>query len=435
MSADVVGVTAGAAERSRRNPLDVLGLAESPALYGILLAHGYRGVRIQLLLRAALVVFVVLVVVFVPPKRDSGSCYVIVGCYAAWAAAVTLYSRRGGDGPVRFIWLALFVDVVMLAALTLVAGASAEQSWTAHLLINGFFLIPMLAATQLRPWICTAVSVPTVAVYFYSSVATRHANTEPWSSVLIRTGVLAALAVGCVLLSYVQRSRVVTIGRLVADRTTLLTETLTIQDRERRERAEQLHDGALQYVLAARMDLDDARDTGDGNSFDRVEEALRESSQLLRSTMTELHPAVLEQSGLLAALRDLIRTTSARGNLVVDVTAPDWPEHRRTTSDALLFASARELLGNVVKHAQATEVRLDLSLAGGVATLRISDDGCGIPDGMLEQRLSEGHIGLASRRVRLEVAGGPLTLQSAVPHGTVATVTVPAEELDDERRR
>ena len=72
--------------------------------------------------------------------------------------------------------------------------------------------------------------------------------------------------------------------------------------------AEELHDGALQYVLAARQDLEDIRPKDGAESFDRVDYALRESTTLLRSKVTQLHPAVLEQLGL----RRADRRTGAR---------------------------------------------------------------------------------------------------------------------------
>ena len=62
------------------------------------------------------------------------------------------------------------------------------------ILVNGLFLIPVLAATQLRPLVCAAVAGPTTVVYFLASVATKSANGEPWSSVLLRTWAMAGLA-------------------------------------------------------------------------------------------------------------------------------------------------------------------------------------------------------------------------------------------------
>ena len=125
-----------------------------------------------------------------------------------------------------------------------------------------------------------------------------------------------------------------TIGRLAQARSALLAELTGLEERERRALSEHLHDGALQYVLAARFDLDDARETGDPAAFDRLEQALAESSRLLRSTVAELHPAVLARAGLPSALRDLAAAAAARGGLAVDVDAEGWPHgrtHRRPT--------------------------------------------------------------------------------------------------------
>jgi two-component system, NarL family, sensor kinase len=404
-------------------------IADEPQLYDILLAHGMRGVRIQVLLRFVLAAFVLVTVVLQPPIEQSTACYVIAGCYAAWTVAVAALASRGGAAVVRFIWLALFVDLLALTMITVIAGASDEVSWTADILVNGFVLVPLLAATQLRPWVCLAVVVPTVVVYFASSAAARIANTEPWDSIALRTVVLAGLGAGCVLLSRVQRSRVVTIAALATDRSRLLAETVRIEERERRDLAEHLHDGALQYVLAARQDLDDVRASGDTRAVDRIDEALRESALLLRSTMTELHPAVLEQSGLASALADLTRSVGARRGMAIAVDTAGWPADVRTSADPLLFATARELLTNVAKHAAAEHVELTAELADRIARLTVLDDGVGIDETVLAQRLAEGHIGLASRRVRLEAAGGMLRIQPRQPRGTVAVAELPVEAV------
>jgi two-component system NarL family sensor kinase len=359
----------------------------------ILLDHANRGVRVQVVLRGILVVFVLAVVLWIAPARDRVACDTIAAIYAVWAIAVAWLAQRRANQMVRFMWLALFVDLAALAGLAVVASSSVNQSWTSDVLVNGFFMIPILAATQLRPWVCTAVAAPTVAVYLGSSIAAKQANGEPWSSIVLRTGIIAGICVGSILLSRVQRSRVRTIGRLVADRTQLITELTTLEDRERRTLSEDLHDGALQYVLAARQDLEEARGNADPVSFDRVAHALGESSQLLRSTMTQIHPAVLDQAGFLPALRDLARSSSERGGFECTIDAVTWNESWRTSADALLLATARELLTNVVKHADAHTVHIDLSWPDGVARLMITDDGRGIRPGAIEQQLAEGLSG------------------------------------------
>ena len=75
--------------------------------------------------------------------------------------------------------------------------------------------------------------------------------------------------------------------------------------------------------------------------FDRLDEALTQSARLLRTTVTELHPAVLDQSGLPAAVTSLARTAADRAGLTLIVDIEQWPAETRTAHDQLLFSSAR----------------------------------------------------------------------------------------------
>ena len=390
---------------------------------GAVLEHANRGVRMQLLLRVALAAFMALTIALVPPVQSTTLCALIVGAYAVGAVAFALWAWRGGAVVARWAWLGLFVDLAVLATVTLVAGVDANESWTSDVLVNGFFVIPVLAATQLRPIVCAAVVIPTIVVYLVSSVATQSANEEPSVSIVLRTLVLAGLGAGCVRLSAIQRSRVAAIARLLEDRTALLDDLVQVEDHQRRELSERLHDGALQYVLGARLDLDDVRDGADPDAVARIERALTESSQLLRSTVSELHPAVLEQAGLARAVTDLAHS-QGRGGLVVDVDVDAWPEGTRTPVDPLLFGAARELLGNVVKHAGASSARITLGLDDGWARLEVVDDGRGIGADDQQRSIDRGHIGLHAQTRRLEAAGGTLTVTGS-PSGTIAVAEVP----------
>jgi two-component system, NarL family, sensor kinase len=390
--------------------------------------HAYRGVRVQLPLRALLVVFVALTLVAVPPSRGATACSVVLVGYAVFAAAFAWGVRRNRPRAADRAWLALFVDVAVLAGLTLLTGIADDQSWTSDVLVNGLFAIPVLAATQLRPVVCTAVVVPTVAAYLAANLATQAANEEPTASVLLRTLVLAGLGGGCIALTVLQRSRVRTIRGLLHDRTALLADLMAQQARERRALSEQLHDGALQYVLAARQDVEELGHA-DGSAgpevLTRLDHALSESARMLRSTVTELHPAVLEHAGLARALRDLARAAEARGGFAVTLDLDGWTDATRTPVDALLYGAARELLTNVVKHADASTVRVTLARRGAGSHLVVADDGRGLPAGAVRAGPADGHIGLHSQQLRVAAAGGTLALTAARPTGTVATVDLP----------
>ena len=397
----------------------------SPRLRAAIVEQSRRGVRLQILLRGALAVFVILTVTIVSPARNATACYVVAGAYAVWVASISAWGWRGGGTALRMVWVALLVDLAALATLTVLAGASARESWTAEVLVNGFLLVPLLAATQLAPRIGAAILAPTVCVYLAVSIATRAANAEPWDSVALRTAVLLAVSLGCVALSWIQRARVLRIGHLLEDRTNLVGQLMSTEDRERRALAEQLHDGALQYLLGARHDLADARERAEPEAFARLELALAESSRLLRSTVAELHPAVLEHAGLARALRQLAESAATGGRLAVAVELDGWSEELRTPVDGLLFAAARELLSNVVKHADASSATITLSHEHGSARLVIADNGRGIDAEAAGRSLATGHIGLASYRARVEAAGGTLVLSGAHGSGTIALVELP----------
>ena len=423
MSASPARAATGPVAADRTAPLRLADLRDDARLYRILLEHAFLGIRVQLLLRLALAAFVLAVVLAVPPEHHQVACDVVAGVYACWTIAITAVALRGGERVVRLIWMALFVDLLVLVVLGVLASRS-EQSWTTDVLVDGFFVIPMLATTQLRPGVGAAITVPTVAAYLGSLIAARHANAEPWAAIITSTGVLAAISLGCVLLSWVQRSRVLTIAGLILDRGRLSSELAEVETAARRTLAEELHDGALQYVLAARQDLEDARVHHEPESYDRIELALQESTALLRTKVSQLHPSVLAGAGLRAALQDLADATASRGRLTVVVHAEGWDDARRGPTEEMLYSAARELLTNVVKHADARTVEIGLHASDETARLTVADDGRGFADGVADRRLAEGHIGLASQRIRIESAGGTLRLRSGAD-GTVAEVELP----------
>jgi len=416
-------------------------------LQQIVTTAAQRGLNLQLTLRGVLVAFVVATLAFLPPGIGVIASWWVAGAYTLAAIALTLWLRTGTHAALNWGWLGLYLDLAVLLTLNLIAQQSADTTWTSFVLQSGFFLIPILAATQLRWGVCASVVIPTVGLYTLQAILTQGANeNEPWPSIILRVVVLAGVGLAAIWLSRIQRSRVGSIRGLVDDRTRLLTQLMTSTETEHRAMAENLHDGALQYVLAARMDLEDVRDGGPdgaGASFDRLDDALVRTARLLRSTVSELHPAVLEQSGLALAIGQLCSTGAERGALAVSVDTSGWPDEARTDQDRLLFGVARELVSNVVRHAHASRMMVALSLRNGVAELTVRDDGVGFTPGTAARKLSEGHIGVDSQRVKVEAAGGRLqvgspdtAIDSAVSpaggerSGATVRVTVPVIRTD-----
>ncbi|MDZ4235398.1 MAG: ATP-binding protein, partial [Dietzia sp.] len=188
-----------------------------------------------------------------------------------------------------------------------------------------------------------------------------------------------------------------------------------------------LHDGPLQTLLAARLELDEARERNPDPALDMVYAALQETATGLRSTVTELHPQVLAQLGLTAGIRELLRQYQTRYDIEV---IAELEEVGKPRSQSLMYRAARELLTNVAKHAGATRVRVDLCRRGDRVVLTIGDDGCGFDPDIVGKSLAEGHIGLGSLLARFEATGGSMRISTDSGYGTQVTVTSPTE-LDD----
>lgn len=407
----------------------VRALMADEQLADVLVAQAFLGARVQRVARFFLVGLVSLMLALVPPDGGSLACWVVVGCYAAAAGGLGWLVRTGE--PRKLLWMRFtpFLDAAALATLSVIADSQSGNVWTTYLLVNALLLVPLLGATQLSPTLCALLAVPTVVVYVTVSVITR-AGDEPLEAVLLRTLLLAGISGAAVALSALQLRRVVAIGGLVSQRNALLTDMVCIEERERRQLSETVHDGALQYVLSARQELADVRE--DDESWRRVDHALAESGRLLRSIMRQLHPAVLEASGLLPVIQSAVEATEDRG-LRAELDHEGWPPGLRTTADPLLLMTVQEMLTNVVKHAGAANVRVNLSWHAGVARLLVRDDGRGMDSADLNQRVEDGHVGLASRRLRVQALGGRLSIRPVEPSGTEVAVEIPAPRTEDPR--
>ena len=397
--------------------------------------HDSRAARLrqdllQAALRVLLMVFIGTTLALTPPSVDVGVCFAILAAYvviiSVWGAwALRRTDHAGASTRESITLLAIGCDVAVISVLTVLTGWSSPESWTSNVLRIGLFLIPLIAAAQLDPFISAMVAIPTLGAYLAVALITQSENSEPWESILLNAVVLAGLAGGAVALSVIQRAKEQVIGNLARQRTQLLEELVGLEKRERQVLSERLHDGALQYVLVARGDLEEV-ETHSTVEVARVNSALTECSKLLRDVVRELHPEVLARSGLKAAVGALADSIAARGGLTVGLDADTWPDDQRSDADYVLYGAAREISTNVIKHAQAGAITFDLERADGSALLRIADDGIGIPDDALERSVQNGHIGMASIRARVLACGGHFEIRKKSP-GTEIEISLPLQ--------
>ena len=387
-----------------------------------------RGLLLQFALRALLAVFIGSGLLLQPPNANRWLHWGIVAGYVASVTVWGLWAQRSADHSDQrtqrsVSLLMLCADLTVVAIISADTGLSSPETWTSDVLQHGLFLIPLIAAAQLDPVVSAMIAIPTVGTFFVVNWIDRDANGhEPWGSILLRTAIVFGLAAGSVALSWIQQSKTRTITDLALERTRLLEEVISLEKRERQSLSERLHDGALQYVLVARHDMEDVRD-GSVEGMDRVDFALAESSRLLRDVVRELHPEVLARAGLKAAITALADSIAARTSIAVQLDADGWPDNLRTDADYLLYSAAREFSTNAIKHAHADNLRFTLAHNGNRAELCITDDGVGIPPNRLAQSIEHGHIGFASICTKVLATGGEFAVTGSP--GTVISIAVP----------
>ncbi len=208
---------------------------------------------------------------------------------------------------------------------------------------------------------------------------------------------------------------------LERERATLVAQVLGAEERERARVAQALHDDALQSLLAAHQDLIEA---APGRAqVTRAHEIMGVAIDRVRDAVTALHPVILEQRGLEAALEAVCAQAEHQGGFSSDLRVE--PEAVGAT-DGLVYSIARELVNNAARHSGATRLEVSVEGGDGEVVLGVRDDGRGIEPGRPEAALGEGHVGLASIVQRLEAIGGELELEAgAGGRGTTATARIP----------
>lgn len=191
--------------------------------------------------------------------------------------------------------------------------------------------------------------------------------------------------------------------------------------RHRERMRAQLHDDALQYVLAARQDLGLVAE-GDSAALPYARSALESLTIELRRVMLDLTPQDVTPSTLQAAVVEATADAARRGGFSLKV---DLPADIVGSHSELVFALVREFVGNAAKHAAATHVDVRASRAGDGIEVTVADDGCGLHEDQRAQAVRAGHIGLALATRRVEAAGGTLTVSGTTGEGTHVAVRLP----------
>jgi signal transduction histidine kinase len=203
------------------------------------------------------------------------------------------------------------------------------------------------------------------------------------------------------------------------------------QEAERKRIARELHDDTAQSLSVIRLELDALISKGTINSPSALEklQSLRDvvdrTTEDVRRYSHELHPAVLDQLGLRAALEQLVGEIKGRACLEVQLDVQGRERNLAGNTGLVLFRIAQESLNNIWKHARASEAVVLLDFSEDRVTLSITDNGQGF--NVKQESLAavkRGSLGLLGMRERAHLIKTYFHLSSKPKHGTAVTVEV-----------
>jgi PAS domain S-box-containing protein len=219
------------------------------------------------------------------------------------------------------------------------------------------------------------------------------------------------------------------------DRTRIMRRTNAAIESERNRIARDLHDGPVQGVSAASLSLEAvllmlrAGELTEGvEVLTKVRKELAEEADNLRRLMSGLRPPLLEERGLVPALRETLDKFGRDNGIDTEFSAQnvtDVPQDLET----LAYRVVQEALSNANKHSRATRITVTVEALAGQLRIEVVDDGVGFDSAKAREYLQMGRVGLASMRERVELANGTFMVHSNPGRGTTVLATLPLESV------
>ncbi len=223
------------------------------------------------------------------------------------------------------------------------------------------------------------------------------------------------------------------------DRTRIMRRTNAAIESERNRIARDLHDGPVQGVSAASLSLEavllmlKAGEDGEGMEvLTKVRQELAEEADNLRRLMAGLRPPLLEERGLVPALRETVEKFGRENKLDAEFAAQGVGEVPQDL-ETLAYRVVQEALSNAGKHAEAVRIGVAVEAVAGQLRIEVIDDGVGFDAAQAREFLRMGRVGLASMRERVELANGTFMVHSTPGRGTTVVATLPLESVPGPR--
>ncbi len=211
----------------------------------------------------------------------------------------------------------------------------------------------------------------------------------------------------------------------------LVDKLITAQEDERKRLAADLHDGIIQSLIAIwyRMQrITPATGEDPGHWFDEIQDlttVLGDQIQDIRRILYDLRPIILDNYGLVPAVESYLNNLQEKNQLQVSLAVSGNKERISPRIEVTLFRILQEATTNVIKHAKATELKVNISIQEEEVKLLVEDNGTGLDHYSISTPPHQNHLGLASIQERALLLGGNCNIDSNKEEGTRIMVKVP----------
>jgi len=213
---------------------------------------------------------------------------------------------------------------------------------------------------------------------------------------------------------------------------------VNVQETERRHLARELHDEIGQALTAMKINLQGARQSQEPQATtNRLDECISQVDRLLqqvRNLSLDLRPPLLDDLGLVSALRWYVDQLSQRAGIHARFQPDSKMERLNSTLETACFRVAQEALTNVVRHSKAKNVIVKLALEKNVLNLSVSDDGVGFDWQAMRERSEQGaSLGMVGMEERAALVGGSFSIEPISTGGSKVMVRFPisSDELSN----
>ncbi len=223
-------------------------------------------------------------------------------------------------------------------------------------------------------------------------------------------------------------------NRLIEQRSRMAAKVEIIEE-ERRNIARELHDGLGQLLTAAHLNLVLVEQNLEidtnmvRDNLSRVKDLITTTIQEVRNISQNLRPAVLDDFGIVPAIRNLCDEYSSLGPLRVRFSEYELEKHYSPGIEIAIYRICQESLNNIVKHSNATEASIELYNRHTHILIVIQDNGNGFD--IKEAYKSKAGSGLLNIQERAELLGGRVQMESQPQNGTEIIIEIPLRKSND----